>query len=250
MNDIVYVDKHLRTYTVQNHSHDSWEFIYCTSGSGTFTFEDSTTLHYSTGDIVIIPPNIVHTNNSAKGFTNIHVRITDATLPFKNPTSICDDSDKHVLRAFEDILFYFNNSLDKRQLLLSAFSNLIVNYMIALQNDKQLSKVVEEIKSDIVRNFPDCTYQLDEYLKSLPFSYDYLRKLFKNEMGVTPHSYLTHMRMQTAEKLLSSLNHELNVTKIAQMCGFDEPLYFSRVFKQHFGCSPANYAKNSLQSEE
>lgn len=250
MNDVVYVGKHLRTYNVQEHDHDSWEFIYCTSGSGEFTFADKSTLHYSTGDVVIVPPHVNHTNNSVKGFTNIHVRIVDATLPFKSPTVIVDDSDRHVLGAFEDIFFYYNNTLDKRQLLLSALSNLIVNYVIALQNDKQLSKIVEEIKSDIVRNFPDCNYRLDDYLKSLPFSYDYLRKLFKNEMGITPHAYLTHIRMQTAEKLLSSIDHEYNVTKVASMCGYDEPLYFSRVFKKHFDCSPVNYAKRKQSSED
>lgn len=243
MNDVVYVGKHLHTYSVAEHSHDNWEFVYCTGGTGEFVIEDKTTIHYSSGEVVILPPHISHTNTSAKGFTNIHVRIADATLPFKNPTRIVDDNDKHVLGAFEDIFYYFNNNMEKRQLLLSALSNLIVNYVIALQNDKQLSKAVEEIKSDIVRNFPDCTYELDEYLKSLPFSYDYLRKLFKNEMGITPHAYLTHMRMQTAEKLLSSLDHEYNVTKVASMCGYDEPLYFSRVFKKHFGCSPINYMK-------
>lgn len=252
MNDIVYVGKHLRTYTVPEHAHDNWEFIYCTSGVGELAFDDYTSMHYSAGDIVIVPPHVIHTNNSVKGFTNIHVRIADATLPFKIATIISDDSDKHVLGAFEDIFFFFNSQLDKRQLLLSALSNLIVNYVIALQNDKPLSKIVEEIKSDIVRNFPDCHYQLDEYLKTLPFSYDYLRKLFKNEMGLTPHAYLTHIRMQTAEKLLSSLDHEYNVTKVASMCGFDEPLYFSRVFKKHFGCSPIHYVKhrpNTLSKE-
>lgn len=243
MNDIMYAGKHLRTYNVQDHSHDNWEFIYCTSGQGNFWFDDESTLHYASGDLVIIPPHLDHKNESVKGFTNIHIRIDDATLPFKHATSITDDSDKHILRAFEDAFFYFNSSLDKKQLLVSALGNLIVNYVIAFQSNKPLSRVVETIKSSIVKNFPDCNYQLDEYLKSLPFNYDYLRKLFKNEMGITPHGYLTNMRMQTAEKLLSSQDQEYNVSKVAQMCGYDEPLYFSRVFKKQFGCSPINYAK-------
>lgn len=243
MNDVVYVGKHLRTYLVAKHSHDNWEFVYCTGGAGEFIIDDATTIRYSSGEVVILPPNVEHTNTSANGFTNIHVRIADATLPFKTPIRIVDDNDKHVLSAFEDIFYYYNNHIEKRQLLLSALSNLIVNYVIAFQHDKQLSKAVEEIKNDIVRNFPDCDYELDEYLKSLPFSYDYLRKLFKSEMGITPHAYLTHIRMQTAQKLLSSLDHEYNVSKVASMCGYDEPLYFSRVFKKHFGCSPIQYQK-------
>lgn len=247
MNDIVYVGKHLRTYNVQKHYHDHWEFVYCTGGSGTFEFDDSTVVNYATGDVVVVPPKIYHTNNSVKGFTNIHVRMADAMLPFKTAVTIHDDSDKHVLSAFEDLFFYFNSAIDKRRLLVSAFCNLIVNYVMAFQNNNPLSQVVEEIKSNIVKNFPDSNYQLNEYLHSLPFSYDYLRKLFKSEIGITPHAYLTNMRLQTAEKLLSSLDHEYNVTKVASMVGFDEPLYFSRVFKKQYGCSPLNYANRKHQ---
>lgn len=242
MNDIVYVGKHLRTYTVQKHFHEHWEFVYCTSGGGTFEFDDNTTVNYSAGDVVVVPPKLNHTNNSVKGFTNIHIRVAEAMLPFKTAVTIHDDSDRHVLHAFEDAFFYFNSALDKKQLLISAFCNLIVNYVIAFQDNSPLSKVVEEIKSNIVKNFPDSNYQLDEYLHSLPFSYDYLRKLFKSEIGITPHAFLTNMRLQTAEKLLSSLDHEYNVTKVALMVGYDEPLYFSRVFKKQYGCSPLNYA--------
>ena len=34
MNEIIYAGKHLITFSVTRHAHSSWEFIYCTSGSG------------------------------------------------------------------------------------------------------------------------------------------------------------------------------------------------------------------------
>lgn len=37
---------------------------------------------------------------------------------------------------------------------------------------------------------------------------------------------------------------EYNISEISMMCGYDEPLYFSRVFKKEFGVSPFNYAKS------
>ncbi|MCM1042657.1 MAG: helix-turn-helix domain-containing protein [Corallococcus sp.] len=250
MNDITYVGKHLRTYSVLKHRHDSWEIVYCTSGNGKFTFSDDSCLEYDAGDIVIIPQGEFHKNESARGFTNIHVNISNATFPFKQALLIADDSEKHILNAFADAFYYYNNEINKKPLIMSALGNLIVNFIIAFQSTKPLTRVVEEIKSDIVKNFPDCNYELDKYLKSFPFSYDYLRKLFKSEMGITPHSYLTAMRMQTAEKLLCAMDgEEYNVTRIAQMCGFDEPLYFSRVFKKQYGCSPYNYAKHKLQNK-
>lgn len=251
MNDIIYVGKHLRTYSVNKHHHDSWEIVYCTSGNGVFLF-DNYNLEYSEGDTVVIPQGIVHSNGSERGFTNIHVNIANAAFPYKSAIKISDDTGKHMLNAFNDAYYYYNTDIGKKTLILSALGNLLVNFIIAFYNTKPLTPIVEAIKDNIVNNFPDCNYELDTYMKTLPFNYDYLRKLFKSELGVTPHGFLTAMRMQTAEKLLCTMDgEEYNVTKIAQMCGYDEVLYFSRVFKKQYGCSPYHYAKQkSKQADE
>lgn len=241
MNDIVYVGKHLRTYSVDEHFHETWELVYCTTGVGEFVFTEGDTIAYKTGFLVIIPSHIRHANNSVKGFTNIHMNIDNAPFTFTSPTCITDNREKHILTACNEIFFYFHSDVNRKSLVISALENLIFSYVIAFQNNRPLSKPTEIIKNNIVNNFPDRNFHLDEYLHSLPFSYDYLRKLFKKEMGVTPHAYLNHMRMQMAEKLLSSTDSEYNITKIALSCGFEEPLYFSRVFKKYYGCSPTHY---------
>ncbi|MCM1054236.1 MAG: AraC family transcriptional regulator [Bacteroides sp.] len=243
MNNIVYVGRNLLTFSMHRHSHESWELVYCTGGSGKFVF-DGSELNYSQGDIVVIPPGISHMNNSDEGFTNIHINIKDAAFPFKNPLSVSDDSDRHVLTSFNDAFYYFNSEIGNKQLIIEAFGNLIVNYVIAFQSTKPLRNVVGAIKSHIMQHCTDCDYELDKYLQTIPFSYDYLRKLFKSEVGMTPHNYLTGLRMQMAEKLLcSTCDIEQNISQIAYVCGFSEPLYFSRVFKKNFGCSPKHYAE-------
>lgn len=244
MNDIVYVAKHFHSYDVSQHFHESWELVYCTDGNGVFTFQDETKIEYGMGDIVIIPPNVLHNNHSDVGFTNIHMNICNATLPQKKPVLISDDNEHRIERTFYDAFYYYYNStLKKRQLIVSSLGDLIVNYIIAFQSNKPLSPIVEKIKSNILNSFPDCNYSLENYLRSLPFNYDYLRKVFQNEMGLTPHGFLTNTRMQTAAKMLaSSYQTEYNISMIAQICGYEEPLYFSRVFKKYFGCSPREYA--------
>lgn len=249
MNDITYVGRNLMSFSMHLHSHENWELVYCTGGSGEFMFEDFST-KYNVGDIVVIPPETPHTNSSDEGFANIHVNITDATLPFKKPIVISDDSDKHILNSFTDAFYYFNSKINNKQLIIAAFGNLIVNYVIAFQSTKPLRNVIGAIKSNIMQNFTDCDYELDTYLKTIPFSYDYLRKLFKSEIGMTPHNYLVSLRMQMAEKLLCTVSgDEQNISQIAYICGFDEPLYFSRVFKKYFGCSPKHYAMKMQQKK-
>lgn len=250
MNSITYAGRNVVTFfSIHPHTHDNWELVYCTGGGGQFVFEGEA-LKYSTGDIVIIPPQIPHSNSSEEGFTNVYLNIDDATLPFKSPIVISDDSDRHILSAFNDAFYYFNTEINNNQLIVAAFGNLIVNYVIAFQSAKPLRNVTGAIKSNIMQNFTNCDYELDKYLRSIPFSYDYLRKLFKSEMGMTPHNYLVNLRMQMAEKLLCSAEgNEQNVSQIAYVCGFAEPLYFSRVFKKNFGCSPKHYAEKMKKNK-
>ena len=83
----------------------------------------------------------------------------------------------------------------------------------------------------------------------MPFHYDYLRKLFKKEMGVTPLEYMTNLRMKKAETMLVAMwGRDYSVAEIGALCGYDDALYFSRVFKKHFGCSPTVFAKNAEKS--
>lgn len=249
MNNIVYAGKHARTYNVSRHAHNSWELVYCTDGDGEFVFDDSV-IHYEVGDIVVIPPFTPHSNSSTAGFTNIHINLTEATLNFKAPTVIKDDSNRFIMNAFSAAFFHFYGDPEKRSHLLSSYGDLIAHYLLAYQNVHTLSKVVEEIESSIIRNYPDCYFGLDEYLRSFPFSYDYLRKLFKKELGVTPHKYLNDKRLQTAADMLcSAYNEGSNITEISRLCGFREPLYFSRMFKQKYGVAPSRYQQLSHLSE-
>ena len=44
-----------------------------------------------------------------------------------------------------------------------------------------------------------------------------------------------------AQNLLE--NTEYNITEIAEAVGYDNPLYFSRLFHKHTGLSPSAYRK-------
>ena len=91
----------------------------------------------------------------------------------------------------------------------------------------------------------DSSFRLDDAIKTLPLNYDYVRKLFKSETGVTPREYLLNERMKLARELiLSGVTNrysEYTVSQIAEACGFSEPLYFSRVFKKFYGVPPTEY---------
>ena len=247
MNDITYVGKHTVIYTVSRHAHESWEFIYCTSGSGAFRFDDRI-LEYREGDVVVIPPMVPHSNASDDGFQNIHINMVSPALSFTAPLVISDDSNHFLLDAFNAVFFHFYSNRKETSPLLSVYGDLISCYLAAYRTGSNLTPVVAQIENNIIANYADSTYELDAYLHSLPFSYDYLRKLFQKELGVTPHRYLVDKRLKmAAELLVSDANAGARtIADIAPLCGFHDPLYFSKMFKKKYGTAPRNYLESRL----
>ena len=246
MNTVLFVGEHSRTFDVQWHSHEEWEFVYCTGGGGVFCFENGSTMTYSAGDVVAIPPREIHSNNSQEGFTNIHMRMSDPSFPYRNAFRVADDPAAHLRANFEEARVYFMADVKHREMVLSALGELICSYLIVYRSNNEFSRPVEQIRGLIFKNYSYTDFELDEAIRQLPFHYDYLRKLFKKEMGVTPLEYMTNLRMKKAEMMLTAMwGSDYSMTEIAKLCGFDDALYFSRGFKKHFGCSPTAFAKSA-----
>ena len=68
--------------------------------------------------------------------------------------------------------------------------------------------------------------------------------LFKRRTGSAPMDYFTHLRMEHARKLLDSTNR--SVKEVAAALGYDDPFYFSRVFKGVNRVAPSFYRQQQL----
>ena len=64
---------------------------------------------------------------------------------------------------------------------------------------------------------------------------------FSGVLGITPHKYMEARRIEFAKRLL--LGSDKPVLTVAAMCGYDDPLYFSRVFKKATGTSPLDFRR-------
>ena len=68
---------------------------------------------------------------------------------------------------------------------------------------------------------------------------DTLRKRFKKETRVSLHQYFIQLKINAAKTMLSNLSY--NVSDIANFLGFEDPYYFSRLFKRKTGVSPKKF---------
>ncbi len=72
--------------------------------------------------------------------------------------------------------------------------------------------------------------------QSVNASEDYLSRVFRRELGLTPWEYLTRLRIQRAKELL--MTGADSVAVVGARVGFPDPAYFSRVFKKITGSTP------------
>lgn len=82
---------------------------------------------------------------------------------------------------------------------------------------------------------------IEEYAGNHHMSTSWFIRNFKQYTGSTPMQYILSKRIYNAEILLQDSSY--NVTEISQIVGYDNPLYFSRIFKKAKGISPSEYRK-------
>ncbi len=67
----------------------------------------------------------------------------------------------------------------------------------------------------------------------------WLIRSFQQQAGMAPYHYLMELRMRRAKELLVTTDN--SVQQIAQMTGYENALYFSRLFKKKAGMSPSQF---------
>ncbi len=82
---------------------------------------------------------------------------------------------------------------------------------------------------------------IEDYARERKISKNWFIHSFKKIMKVTPLHYILSLRISAAKTYLESTDK--NITEISYAVGYDNPLYFSRIFKNFSGFSPSEYRK-------
>lgn len=243
MNDVTYAGEVCGADEAKEHAHGDYEIILFKSAG--FLYADGVKYSVDEGGVAVIPPILKH---SVAGRNAVRAVLDKALLPVKTAMVIGAENAEEIGYAVMRACALFKGNAAECEGVLSAYGNLLAALIAAYAAPNGYSPAVQAVLDDLEKHVGDPSYSLEGFIRTLPLNYDYVRKLFKKEVGVTPHEHLTRARMLRAKTILLSgvTNRYSNysVTQIAEACGYSEPLYFSRVFKQYYGVAPSHYLKN------
>lgn len=111
------------------------------------------------------------------------------------------------------------------------------------QDDKVSNGYAEQIQNYVRQHYID-GFTSAQIQEACGLSYKYAGTLFKEVTGQTIKEYQCALRLRKAEQLLKETNK--SIAEIAQLTGFSDVFYFSKIFHRKKGCPPGEYRKTYI----
>lgn len=115
-------------------------------------------------------------------------------------------------------------------------------YNLLLEEETPNEFLLQDIKEYVNEHFHE-DISLQDVADRMFFSTVYFSRFFKKQTGETFSNYLLRVRMEHAVKLLQK---NKKVTEISEACGYNDPSYFARIFKEYYKYTPKDYARRFL----
>ena len=210
---------------------------------------DGHTYHLRRGALLMIPPNVKYTVEGDGDFAYMYITFTgERAFRLAEPFDV--DAGGPVFYDFEWLIEFWQSCIRRitaanaailtESVLLYTLSFLYVGHDGTDMLDK--SKTVFDNMLVYVKNhFSDADLSLRKIADLFSYTEKYLSHLFKKNTGVNFNVYLTQMRIDYAVKCMEGGMR--SVREIAEICGYYDPLYFSKVFKRIKKDTPLSYMK-------
>jgi len=149
-------------------------------------------------------------------------------------------------RVFKRIIMELQRCQDDYEEMLDLLlRHLLIIFHRELTREHVLKNEYLDSEMDIAASYFNENYNRDinieEYAVSRGMSVSWFIRNFKKYTGTTPMQFITSIRITNAQMLLETTNYAIN--EIARIVGYDNPLYFSRLFRKQKGCPPSHYRK-------
>lgn len=248
--------KCINSWKIEQDMIDFHDLTYVVKGKATYQV-DSVDYEVNAGDLIYIPPKKVRAAKVdeenlmtmfSTNFNWLYPKHCKEILPFDIVTNIGFSRQLKVLYSNINQLWLEKKDgyiMEARALfivVLSSYLNKHFGNMQSFQTDTRIQKV----KWYILNNFEKqiSVETLAEYIHLSP---NYLGSIFKTVEGCSLNQYINKVRINNAEGLITSEN--TSVTEAAELCGFADVFYFSKVFKQLKGYPPTQARHGNIKKD-
>ena len=232
-----------------------WQLLYVASGKAHFYFGDEEQIVSAGHMILYLPKQEQHYEYCAKDKPEIYwVHFTGSNVRnilkhFEIPL----DGNVFYSGAPSDYQTLFKEMIHELQNCRVGYEELLEMYLrqifLLIQRTRQEQKptvntFVQEEMEHAMRYFQEHYNEaivIEDYAQSRGMSVSWFLRNFKQTTKTSPMQYILNLRINNAVSLLE--NTDYNVTEIGAIVGYDNPLYFSRIFKKQKGVSPTDYRK-------
>lgn len=223
-------------------------FFSLTDG-GAFRIKNGSEVQIPASSALFLPPFQPHTYYTVPGKiwefywfdTNAHDNLDFSDL-FTNNLIMSISNTKQISYEFEKML---NNKITSKQKFMIESSQMISNIYHILLCEKLCKSEIkkqDDLINDIIYNMKsDCgnEWSLPKLAEQYFISVPQLIRRFKAYTGMSPHMYLTNLRLETAEMLLHHTSD--SVEEISKKVGFPCTSNFIRQFRNRYGTTPGKY---------
>jgi len=230
-------------------------FIHCARGSGWCELGGARHA-IGLGDVLVIPPGTPHVYGADKNrpwsIHWFHAQgelledfLRELKIAVEQPVHRIGES-SHFLRLFEEVLDTLEHGYTTRQLVIAAQA--LAHLMAVLIQERTASnqqpphpaqRITQTI--DYMKEHLNQPLQLDTLAALANLSRSRYVALFKQEVGYAPIDYFIRLRMHFACQLLDTT--DASIKEVATRLGYDDPLYFSRLFHAVNELAPTEYRK-------
>lgn len=115
----------------------------------------------------------------------------------------------------------------------------IIGEISAIEDFKNIKySVLNPAVNHINEHFSERDFNINNLHELCDLSYTHFKRLFIKQFGISPKRYVISQRMLLAHKFLTS--GQYSVSEVTELCGYDNPYYFSNAFKAYFGYPPSH----------
>ncbi|WP_283680267.1 AraC family transcriptional regulator [Lentilactobacillus sp. Marseille-Q4993] len=229
-----------------------YELVVCTSGPIFLQFGDNQEV-INSGDIIVIPPFTTFSGSSPSPnkveFYWLHFILPkETTLSNQRQNELIPIDSRYHISNLDSLLIVTNQLLavDQTDIYRQQEQNLIMTLLLTqISNhskrgnaDNQSAILINRMKEWIRLNINKHP-SLDDLSKESGLNPQYLSRMFKHYVGMSPKKYMVDLKVKTAQTLLIKTN--LSIKEISSYSYFTDEKLFMKQFKNHVGVTPSGF---------